>query len=172
MPGEAEPQLRFRAEASGTSGVVVPNTTIVSIPSSWYQDLIRLQISTPDDSTFEFSAAPTWRLDQTIVLGRAGAGIVSGGSGKFTGKSSPCTWLLSSSWSLLDINPCRQFIRIVCYRQRRKRNHRRILEELGIQPTCPRNSPGRFCVCVTVGNRPTIRGLGVSQSRNWQRIII
>lgn len=84
--GILQPHLRFRVEASGLPGVAVLDTEIIPIPLSWRQGPIKLSISTPDDRTFEFSAGTASRPNHATILGRASAEIVSGGSGKFTGK--------------------------------------------------------------------------------------
>ncbi|KAL5313222.1 hypothetical protein ACEPPN_018955 [Leptodophora sp. 'Broadleaf-Isolate-01'] len=83
--GRLIPHFRFRVEASGKQNIAVPVTTVVPVPQSWLSSPIRLLISTPNDSTFVFSASSTRYSGETKVLALANSRIVSGGSGPFTG---------------------------------------------------------------------------------------
>jgi hypothetical protein len=76
--------LRFRVESQNVP-VPVPETTIIPVPSSWNASTIRLQISTPDNSTYELSAMPANNPAAAIKVGTASAQLVSGGNGTFVG---------------------------------------------------------------------------------------
>lgn len=82
------PHLRFRVEASGLPGatVPVPEEKVIPIPTSWSKRPIRLSVHATEDSEYVFSAALASRPSEKREIGVAGAGIVSGGSGPFTGQ--------------------------------------------------------------------------------------
>ena len=84
--GNFVPTLRFRVEASGKPNTTVPDTNLFPLPRSWLKGPIRLSVSAKKDDTYVFSAAPASKPREVKVVGEASAGIVSGGSGPFTGQ--------------------------------------------------------------------------------------
>ncbi|PYI28613.1 hypothetical protein BP00DRAFT_438323 [Aspergillus indologenus CBS 114.80] len=83
--GKLAPHLRLRVEASGRPDLVAPATVVAAVPVAWYGRGIVLRVRTPDDAGYVLSAALVGDLGSEIVLGRASAEILSGGSGPFTG---------------------------------------------------------------------------------------
>ncbi|RAL13103.1 uncharacterized protein BO97DRAFT_450470 [Aspergillus homomorphus CBS 101889] len=83
--GKLSTHFRFRVEASGRSGLAVPETVVEAMPAAWRGRSIVLRITTSDDSSFVLSAALAGVPRSERVLGKASAQIVSGGSGQFTG---------------------------------------------------------------------------------------
>ncbi|PYH81817.1 hypothetical protein BO82DRAFT_74965 [Aspergillus uvarum CBS 121591] len=83
--GKLAPHFRFRVEASGRPDLVAPATVIAAVPVAWYGRGIVLRVRAPDDAGYVLSAALVGSLGSEIVLGRASAEILSGGSGPFTG---------------------------------------------------------------------------------------
>ncbi|GKT44689.1 uncharacterized protein ColSpa_04870 [Colletotrichum spaethianum] len=79
------PRFRFRVEASGKANITVPETVIVPVPKEWRSEIIRLSVSAVTDSEYVFGAAPAARPEEYTEIGTAGALVVSGGSGPFTG---------------------------------------------------------------------------------------
>lgn len=77
--------FRFRVEGRGNYDGLLPGQTI-SVPKEWQADTIRLEIQAVNDTTYAFSAAPSRNLGHKRVIGWADTRIVSGGTGRFTGK--------------------------------------------------------------------------------------
>ncbi|GKZ69113.1 hypothetical protein AnigIFM50267_004291 [Aspergillus niger] len=83
--GKLSPHFRFHVEASGRSGLAVPETVVEVVPAAWRGRLIVLCINISDDSSFALSAVLEGVPRSECVLGKASAQIVSGGSGQPTG---------------------------------------------------------------------------------------
>ncbi|KAK2803196.1 hypothetical protein FQN50_007063 [Emmonsiellopsis sp. PD_5] len=85
--GSIVTSLRFRVEASGKPNITdIPETNILPLPKPWTNKPLRLSVSTLSDSEYVFSAALASKPHESKVIGAASAGIVSGGSGPFTGE--------------------------------------------------------------------------------------
>jgi beta-xylosidase len=76
--------LRLRIESHNVP-IPVPKPIIIPVPTSWNTSAIRLQISTPNNVTYELSAMPAENPDAAITVGTASAEFVSGGNGTFVG---------------------------------------------------------------------------------------
>ncbi|KAH6698248.1 xylosidase : arabinofuranosidase [Leptodontidium sp. MPI-SDFR-AT-0119] len=83
--GTLVPKLRFRIEASGKPNTTVPDTKSIPIPRTWLKGPVRLSVSAKKDDIYVFSAALASKPREVKIVGEASAGIVSGGSGPFTG---------------------------------------------------------------------------------------
>ncbi|PVH83907.1 glycoside hydrolase family 43 protein [Cadophora sp. DSE1049] len=83
--GTLTPTFRFRVEASGKPNTTVPDTKTIPLPRSWAKGPIRLSVSAKSDDMYVFSAAPASKPREVRIVGSVSAGIVSGGSGPFTG---------------------------------------------------------------------------------------
>lgn len=88
MPSSAgstsELSFRFRAQASKVP-ITPPKPNVVAIPAAWQNATLRLQISTPNNVTYEFSAMRADDPTSAIKLGTASAQLVSAGEGTFVG---------------------------------------------------------------------------------------
>ena len=82
----AERQLRFRATTFGKPDVMAPEEVVVEIPESWGGSPVRLVAEARDDEGYTFSAESTRGKKEVRVIGRAGADIVTSGTGRFVGK--------------------------------------------------------------------------------------
>ena len=76
--------LRLRIETANVP-IPAPEPTIIPVPTSWNTSTIRLQISTPNNATYELSAMPAENPGAAIKIGTASAQFVSGGNGTFVG---------------------------------------------------------------------------------------
>lgn len=84
-------QIQFQTTAVGTTGnVTIPDASAIPIPNHWIGQPIRLQVDAKDDTNFTFSATSTADITDVRDFGTASAGIVSGGSGPYTGKIMFC----------------------------------------------------------------------------------
>ena len=81
---KVQPSFRFRVESHNVP-IPVPEPVIVPIPTSWNTSAVRLQISTPNNVTYELSAMPAENPSAAIKVGTASAQLVSGGNGTFVG---------------------------------------------------------------------------------------
>ncbi|KAK7183656.1 hypothetical protein PSPO01_10314 [Paraphaeosphaeria sporulosa] len=81
-----EPQLAFRFRVTSDNvPIAVPEPHIVPVPAAWKQSNLRLQISTSNNVTYEFSAMKAGHPESAIKMGTASAQLVSGGNGTFVG---------------------------------------------------------------------------------------
>ncbi|OBT76676.1 hypothetical protein VF21_03911 [Pseudogymnoascus sp. 05NY08] len=81
-------QLRFRATTFGKPNITAPGEVVVDIPRSWMGGPVRLIVEARDDEVYIFSASSTRGKKgegEVREMGRARAGIVTGGSGRFVG---------------------------------------------------------------------------------------
>lgn len=77
--------FRFRVEGRGNYDGPLPGRTI-PVPREWQAGPIRLEIQAVNDTTYAFAAAPSRSPSQRKIIGYADTRIVSGGTGRFTGK--------------------------------------------------------------------------------------
>ncbi|KFY16288.1 hypothetical protein V492_01444 [Pseudogymnoascus sp. VKM F-4246] len=77
-------QLRFSATTFGKPNATAPEERVVDIPPSW-GGKVRLQVEARDDKSYTFSAASTHGKHEVLEMGRAGADIVTSGTGRFVG---------------------------------------------------------------------------------------
>lgn len=81
-----EPQLVFRFRVTSDNvPIAVPKPYTVPVPAAWKNSPLRLQISTPNNVTYEFSAMKASDPGSVIKMGTASAQLVSGGNGTFVG---------------------------------------------------------------------------------------
>ncbi|RMY83314.1 hypothetical protein D0862_11731 [Hortaea werneckii] len=78
-------EFRFRIETAGTINSTIPSSTVVTAVPWCGGDTIHLQMHTTNETHYGFSAWPTDRPNEKIVIGHASAEVVSGGSGPFVG---------------------------------------------------------------------------------------
>ncbi|KAL0935660.1 arabinofuranosidase [Colletotrichum truncatum] len=78
--------FRLRAETSGLPNINPPQINVKAVPLSWLSQPITLRIAAPDDKTYKFTVAPALQPWNEIEIGQLSSEIVSGGTGKFTGK--------------------------------------------------------------------------------------
>ncbi|OJJ94756.1 hypothetical protein ASPACDRAFT_1877381 [Aspergillus aculeatus ATCC 16872] len=83
--GKLALHFRLRVEASGRPDLVAPDAVVTAVPVAWYGRGIVLRVRARDDAGYVLSAALVGSPGSEIVLGRASAGVLSGGSGPFTG---------------------------------------------------------------------------------------
>ncbi|KAK1760276.1 Non-reducing end alpha-L-arabinofuranosidase BoGH43A [Echria macrotheca] len=83
MLADREMSFRFRIEAP--PGAPVPETKVVPVPEAWRGQTIRLHVTTPNTTHYDLSASLTSDPASKITVGTAWAGLVSGGTGPFTG---------------------------------------------------------------------------------------
>ncbi|KAH7066293.1 glycosyl hydrolase [Paraphoma chrysanthemicola] len=76
--------IRFRVESQNV-GVAVPQEQLVPVPAEWEASPIRLEISTPNNVTYELSAMSAENPQESLKIGTASAALVSGGNGTFVG---------------------------------------------------------------------------------------
>ncbi|KAF2739625.1 glycoside hydrolase family 43 protein [Polyplosphaeria fusca] len=76
--------FRFRVESQNVP-IPVPETKIVPVPADWKASALRLEISTSNNVTYEFSASPVEKPEAAINIGTASAQLVSAGNGTFVG---------------------------------------------------------------------------------------
>lgn len=65
---------------------MAPEEVVVEIPESWGGSPVRLVAEARDDEGYTFSAESTRGKKEVRVIGRAGADIVTSGTGRFVGK--------------------------------------------------------------------------------------
>ena len=84
------PHLRFRVtnvpDLTGNFNGTVP-TVIKALPENWLNAPIRLQIAAINETHYTLSAASSTASWESELMGIAPATILSGGDGRFTGKS-------------------------------------------------------------------------------------
>lgn len=100
--GKPELALRFHVQGRGNWKGPLPAPTTTSIPESWKESTIQLQIQAVNTTHYAFSASPASSSGQgqeRIVLGYAEAAIVSGGTGPYTGEYI-LSWLL---WNFFNL---------------------------------------------------------------------
>ncbi|KFY86582.1 hypothetical protein V500_07513 [Pseudogymnoascus sp. VKM F-4518 (FW-2643)] len=78
-------QLRLRATTFGRLDMAALEGVVVGIPMSWLRGPIRFVVEAGDDEGYNFSAESTWGKLEVREVGRAGADIVTSGSGRFVG---------------------------------------------------------------------------------------
>jgi len=84
--GTSTLSLRFRTEVPPSMAQQRPADKVIAVPAAWENGTIRLQVSTPNATHYELSASIASRpASSKIVVGSAWAGLVSGGTGPFTG---------------------------------------------------------------------------------------
>ncbi|KAI7230497.1 xylosidase : arabinofuranosidase [Hortaea werneckii] len=78
-------EFRFHVETLGTiNSTILSSTVVTAVP--WCEgDTTHLQMHTVNETHYGFSAWPTGRPNEKIVIGHASAEVVSGGSGPFVG---------------------------------------------------------------------------------------
>ncbi|KAF2136174.1 glycoside hydrolase family 43 protein [Aplosporella prunicola CBS 121167] len=76
--GSLTPHLRLRSQSSNS----VPGPVTLSLPASWQQQSIRMEIKATNDTHYAFSAGPTTNTSEKQTVGYVPASAVSGG---FTG---------------------------------------------------------------------------------------
>lgn len=81
----AAQQLRFRATTFGRPNTTTPEEVVVEIPTSWPRAPIRLVVEAGDDEGYSFSTESTRGKLEVKEMGRAGADIVTSGTGRFVG---------------------------------------------------------------------------------------
>ncbi|KAK4444781.1 Non-reducing end alpha-L-arabinofuranosidase BoGH43A [Podospora aff. communis PSN243] len=83
--GTSTLSLRFRTEVPPSMAQQRPAEKVIAIPAAWENETIRLQVSTLNTTHYELSASIANSPTSKIVVGSAWAGLVSGGTGPFTG---------------------------------------------------------------------------------------
>ncbi|KAI6808932.1 xylosidase : arabinofuranosidase [Hortaea werneckii] len=78
-------EFRFQIETAGTINSTIPSSTVVTAVPWCGGDTIHLQMHTINETHYGFSAWPTDRPNEKIIIGHASAEVVSGGSGPFVG---------------------------------------------------------------------------------------
>lgn len=127
--GSLAPHLRWRVEAVGKPNYTALEANIVPLPMSWRAQPIRLSIEAKEDSQYSFAAAPVAKPREVVKMGTASAGVVSGGSGPFTGKWTPHSARSISS----DDPPCRYNHWCFCNEQQRNRLYPSVLQSMALR---------------------------------------
>ncbi|RMZ15561.1 hypothetical protein D0860_01521 [Hortaea werneckii] len=78
-------EFRFQIETAGTINSTIPSSTVVTAVPWCGGDTIHLQMHTINETHYGFSAWPTDRPNEKIIIGHASAEVVSGGNGPFVG---------------------------------------------------------------------------------------